>query len=210
MLALLAIGGMLWCIFVESKPSTGAIRTAMMAVLLIATSAELTMVAADVLRPSFVITIFLSNVWGSFDAILRYPVLQDMASLFVLKQFMLLLLKVVCSGLCFNDFEENGVWFFFALLLNVIALPFMYLVALPLDDELHHSRPDNWAEDVDVAIKAYRMITEPEVRRRCALTWKSIVRGFFRQLAGKSSTAATVIAHVDPILKRELSGRRHV
>jgi hypothetical protein len=107
------------------------------------------------------VAVTFCNMWGMVDAVLRYPTVYDIDTIFCTKQMILLVLKILSYVLGFGDIPRNFGWFMFAILVNVWTVPLLYITALPVCDDAPKPPSDL---DQDVLVKIWRFIVRPAVQ----------------------------------------------
>ena len=75
----------------ESKP--GHVRAVMFLLLSVIMAVEVGLAATGITSASTAYWSAFVNVWGGFDALLRYPVAHDLGSIFGIKQLLLIAIK---------------------------------------------------------------------------------------------------------------------
>lgn len=159
----LAYAGALWrwSSFLGRRPGLARVRGALLAVLAAATLAELGMCAAGHLQPWMAALILLINAWGPLDAVLRYPAVHDVDTFFTVKQVLLLCVKLVSFPFGFAELLDSLHLLVALSLLNFVALPVLYLVALPLDQSPEEQqRAAKGVPDVDLAVRLALLAAE--------------------------------------------------
>lgn len=109
--------------------------------------------------------VMLCDLWGSVDAILRYPSVYDFNSFFSLKQVVLLIAKTCSYAFGITNFNLPIAICLILVLLFTWLLPMMYLVALPFDEEDQLVKSD--ARDVDLLVHLWRLAVSSSKRRQC-------------------------------------------
>lgn len=165
-----------WTVFLdESSPSS--VRSCLYATLSIVQIIEFVIWYCDVTKPWLLIPMLLSNMWGLYDAIARFPVVHDVDSFFTLKQIILLAAKTISYPIGYRDIGRSPGWFLLALFINVWFLPLMFLMALPLGDaQFTNMRTDVVDEDLLFRIWAFRKKESREVyMRRIQRTYEDVL-----------------------------------
>jgi hypothetical protein len=110
----------------------------------------------------------LANAWGPLDAVLRYPVVHDMDSIFAMKQLMLLCGKLALFPFGFADLLGSLRTLALLWSLDFVVLPLMYLVALPLErSATEQRRLASGVNDVDLVFRLARAVASPPNRHAC-------------------------------------------
>lgn len=198
-----------WCVWLDKRPHPEHVRGAMFVVLLLATALELGLVAAGHLRWWMMWLLLSMNCWGSGDAVLRYPMLHDVDTFFTLKQLLLLPMKICCLALGFKNLAKSKLWFFHILLLNVVTLPLLYFLALPLDaTEAEQRLAVHDVVDEDICVRAARFVIGRN-RQRCGVTaCRKRAHGVALSLARRFRLASWILSRfLPPMASRELRGR---
>ncbi|CAJ1342736.1 unnamed protein product [Effrenium voratum] len=109
------------------------VKSAMMLLWLILTCMDWNVWRAN--RGSFWLlsVLVMTNVWGWLDAVLRYPVLHDVDSFFVIKQLGVILLKMSWLITVFSQKKLSASGFVASAMLTIV-LPMFYCMLLPLDE----------------------------------------------------------------------------
>merc|ERR1719401_696866 len=142
-------------------------RTIMLVVLVLSMITDVVLFAVGVAALWMVVVLTIVSVWGSVDAVLRFPSLHACDSWFTAKQTCILLLKIVLYAFGFVDLHNSKLWFFSLLLINVVGLPLMYILALPLDEKFSDEQMKGLlAVDVDIAARLWRAVATPEGRQQ--------------------------------------------
>lgn len=161
-------GGILWVFYVDSRPKTSRTRFVLYSALSFAVGLELALYMQQLLLWWVLPAIIITNCWGMLDAVLRFPVLHNLFGWFTAKQLCLLFVKVVCYTWSFVSIWGGGLWFVAMVLLNILGLPLMYLVALPLDDSTEEQEDAaNGVLDEDIAVRLARFAMNAEERHAC-------------------------------------------
>lgn len=182
----------LWGSFLDSHEHNPAmIRFVMVAILVLLTLCEMSFSAFGWTHQWVVWVSLVVNIWGSFDACLRFPVAHDLESAFFWKQSVLLSVKSLSYAFGIVHYGQ-GMWKFLLVLLIIIwGLPVLYLIALPLDpaDQV----PADDRHDVDVAVKTWRLITCHQDRQRALSTCKTLLTRSLFSFSQCSPTARVVL-----------------
>jgi len=137
-----------WTVFLEDAKPT-SVRRLLYCALGIVCVIEFSIWYADILKPSLLVPMLLTNVWGMYDAIARFPVVHDVDSFFTLKEIVLVAGKTLGYALGFRDIGRAAGWFLLCLFSNVWFVPLIYLMALPIGDPVQqNSRIDIDDEDL--------------------------------------------------------------
>lgn len=201
-------GGILWCLYLEYRPEPEQVRFGMLFVLAITTIAEFALCASATLKWWMWPVIFLTNIWGFLDAVLRFPVVHDFDTAFSCKQVLLLVVKVGAGLFGFIDFRQNWVWFFLMILVDICTLPLMYFLALPLDEDPKEQRmAASCVEDVDLAVRVVRLITNKEARKECILGCRRRSHKATLDFARTSTLTSRMLKGVSQSYERELRVR---
>lgn len=142
-----------WSTFIESAKPASA-RLGLYITLLVIAIGEIMLWYFDFLRWYAVIWMGICNFWGMLDAILRYPVVHDLDSMFSIKQIVLLGTKTMVFGIGYNSVSKTPLTFILALFLCNWTLPLMYVMALPIGDtRMQSAKTDR--RDMDIMVKVY-------------------------------------------------------
>jgi len=133
------------------------------------------------MRLPAVVVMMVATLWGHLDAVLRFPVLHDPESFFVIKVCACWLLKILCLALGFKELTRDSLTLLAFIVVEVVVLPGTYLLSLPLDDCLLTQRAAAYdVTDVDIAVRVWTLIIDG--RERAAL-WHAVRRKFRRMVA---------------------------
>jgi hypothetical protein len=149
----------------------GRIRAMMFLILSFVTSVEMSMCARGITHPWVAYFSLVANLWGGFDALLRYPAAHSLDSTFTVKQLFLMTAKTVAYGVGLVNFRIHAGLFFVELLLNIWGLMVLFLMALPLNEREQVARDSDY--DVDLMIRVWQLATVSHERRRCVSTCKT-------------------------------------
>jgi len=180
-------------------------RTALFVVWVVATGLELCCWWAKFTTWWMAVATIVHSIWGWLDAILRFPKLHDVESLFTLKHVCLMLLKMLLLAFGMTNLQKNALYFLGLLFLNMM-LPVIYLLMLPLDDEAVYQRIySHGVVDEDIAIRMFRVLANPTQNWfKC----KRQAEAAFFGLMSKSPKATEVARGLSPKSKRMLSRER--
>ena len=118
-------------------------------------------------RPYFLTTVLVVNIWAYFDAIIRYPSVPQLESVFCLKLLASVVVKTVAYSIGFLDIHKWALLFLSALFLNVWLLPVLYVLAVPYGD------PSPFRKDRDLLHTLLLLVID---RRERVSLWESISR----------------------------------
>mmetsp|Transcript_2707 Transcript_2707/g.6360 ORF Transcript_2707/g.6360 Transcript_2707/m.6360 type:complete len:221 (+) Transcript_2707:36-698(+) len=143
------------------------------------------------------------NVWGLFDAFLRFPIVHDLDSFFAAKQVFLILFKVTGYLLGFRSLTKHLAWVVLILLLNVCTVPIVWLTALPIGDvNSYHQKHD--VTDQDLALRLWCALMVPSERAVAVAHIKGSVRKFLASAAIAVPMLKPIVLRMDPALVRVL------
>mmetsp|Transcript_57560 Transcript_57560/g.124461 ORF Transcript_57560/g.124461 Transcript_57560/m.124461 type:complete len:291 (-) Transcript_57560:70-942(-) len=206
MLLLITCGGTLWCFYLEYQPDPRRVRAIMLCVLGPAVAAELSLVWIQQFYKWMILVLLLINFWGPLDAVLRYPVVHDFETLFSLKQILLIIAKITSYAFGLKDFYAGRFWFFGLLMLNIMGLPILYFLALPLDDSPEEQRSARESVvDEDIALRVARLMTDAEERRSSWRACRRRAHVLAISAASASPLLGKVLCWLDPSYKRLLN-----
>jgi hypothetical protein len=103
--------------------------------------------------------LLFTNVWGQLDAVLRFPLLHDIDSLFLVKNSLVLIVKVLWFTCAFVQSDVKYPLWYLVFFLWQLVLYVVYVVLLPLDDSDLDQRlavAGVGVEDVDICILLVR------------------------------------------------------
>jgi len=147
------------------------VRSAMLAILVLLTLCEMSFSTYGWTHQWVALVSLVVNLWGSFDACLRFPAAHGVESVFFWKQAGLLIVKTLSYAFGIVDFRQDMVKFLLVLLIIIWGLPVLYLIALPLDPAEQVAADER--DDVDIAVKIWQLITCHQDRKRCLSTCKT-------------------------------------
>eukprot|EP00931_Biecheleriopsis_adriatica_P078643 TRINITY_DN52072_c0_g1_i1.p1 TRINITY_DN52072_c0_g1~~TRINITY_DN52072_c0_g1_i1.p1 ORF type:complete len:206 (+),score=27.76 TRINITY_DN52072_c0_g1_i1:62-679(+) len=145
------------------------------------------------------IGLVITNVWGWLDAVLRFPILHEMDSLFVIKQLFMLLLKFAWLIMVYMRKKANPIAFVFCCMLAVIA-PMIYTMVLPIDEsEKTYNLIRSTYVDEDIAVRIWRVIGNPRESLRAfnRMRHKAMKRSL-EEIAERSPAMAAKISDMSP------------
>jgi len=155
------------------------VRASMFLVVVLVATTELILVLSGVVAPWVLLVSLTANIWGSFDAVLRFPATHELESLFSAKQFMLLFAKTVAFIYGFESVRLHLGKAICVLLFNIWCLPVLYLMAMPLDACEHVHSDDDY--DVDLLYRLWQLAVHGPERRKalatCRKWWFGKLRG---------------------------------
>lgn len=121
--------------------------------------------------------LLVCDMLGMCDAILRYPVVHDLDSLFSLKQLLLLGIKTCAHALGWRNVGKTATTFLVCICLCCWSIPLGYLMALPIGDtraQIGSQRAE--VRDYDISFKIYYVCgsiifgkTHPDFREGAAI-----------------------------------------
>jgi hypothetical protein len=211
-LGFIALGVIIWlwgCFLDIYEHHPARVRLAMLSVLGFASILEVEF-AAYGLTCSWVaaVSVFV-NLWGSLDALLRFPASHDLESLFAAKQFILLMAKTFAYAFGINNFRHHVGAFLVILLILIWGLPVLYLMALPLDPAEQVAADDR--DDVDRVVRVWSLTTCESERQRCLGTCKKWLHRRLFNASQESPLAKMALCAASPSYKRAFTkGRRSV
>mmetsp|Transcript_72860 Transcript_72860/g.152131 ORF Transcript_72860/g.152131 Transcript_72860/m.152131 type:complete len:229 (+) Transcript_72860:224-910(+) len=161
----------IWGNFLDKHEHDPARVRAMMFLILCTTvGTELGLHAATLTTMSAALTSLVVAVWGGVDALLRFPASHELESLFAAKQFSLLIFKTVVYVIGMSNFRSH-----LAVFMLVFAwtwlMPVLYAMALPMDP--FEQVLQNDANDVDVAVRMWRLAVNTHERKTCLVSCRA-------------------------------------
>jgi len=195
---LFCIGGVVWCLYIESRPEIHVLRSWMWGLLACNLCVELS-ICNSYFAWWVVPTMVFIALWGSLDAVLRFPIMHSLTSFFTLKQLMLLVAKSVCYVLGVNSYRRHSggvLWVCVMILLNVIGLPIMYMLAFPYDFE--NADEVASASDADIVVKVMYMVANPKGRLECRFMLRRWAMDAGQLFAGRYPVLAEAICRQAP------------
>eukprot|EP00927_Polykrikos_kofoidii_P005680 TRINITY_DN12251_c0_g1_i1.p1 TRINITY_DN12251_c0_g1~~TRINITY_DN12251_c0_g1_i1.p1 ORF type:complete len:268 (-),score=16.79 TRINITY_DN12251_c0_g1_i1:91-894(-) len=191
------------CVYLDYNPTAGRLRCIMYSLIISATLLELGLCATDTLHWSVAIVVIISSLWGSLDAILRFPVFHDFDTIFTLKQIILIGIKILAFGLGIS----SKIWFYVLFMIEVLFFPLIYYVNLQLDDS-ERFRAVSEVVDDDILCRVGAFFTNTRDRRRDIMNCRRRVRSVIAKLALRSQMARQLLRCTDPASGRALSSRK--
>jgi len=146
-----------WASFLDlHEHNTGKVRSTMLAILVVAMLCELGFWQCGLTHWWVLVVSLLVNLWGWFDALVRFPVVHDVNSVFAVKQCLLLVTKTLSYGFGLVSLRQHMSEFVLILFLFIWGLPVLYLMALPL-----HSGEQAATDacNVDLTVRMWRLST---------------------------------------------------
>jgi len=204
-LSIVGCGGAIWgwCAYLERRPTYEQMRNKMLALLAAVTVFELSLCLLSDVHWWMTPLLLVTNTWGLLDAVIRFPVAYDLDTFFSLKQIALLISKMFVYTFGFVDVHENKVVVFVSLLVNIIAMPLVYFLALPLEEE-EAAAPAGRVVDVDIAVRLMRIAFDTQERQEFLLVCRRRSRSMLAWLGRASPCAGEVLLHADPSMRRVL------
>ncbi|CAE8606086.1 unnamed protein product [Polarella glacialis] len=141
--------------------------------------------------PWSILVLVLTNGWGWLDAVVRYPIIHDIDSLFTLKNLLLILLKILWLILIFMRNKENPVMFVVGSMLAIVV-PMFYAMFLPLDEtEKAYNLIKSAYSDDDIGLRLWIFLRDPRagVLALNRMRYRAVKRGL-EELAERSPAAA--------------------
>mmetsp|Transcript_7050 Transcript_7050/g.15173 ORF Transcript_7050/g.15173 Transcript_7050/m.15173 type:complete len:215 (-) Transcript_7050:24-668(-) len=186
-LVALGIAAAVWSHYIDIHINDlRAVRAAMVLILLLAFTIELVSTALGTTSWWWPALCFIVDFWGGLDAILRFPAQHQGSSLCSVKQLTLQMAKAVGLPFSFRNFRPNVCIFVIAFILDVIALPLLYVMAVPLDPAKQVALDEGG--DVDLVVRVWRLaqggISTPRqhIARSVSLTRTALCAGWCRRL----------------------------
>mmetsp|Transcript_75162 Transcript_75162/g.148740 ORF Transcript_75162/g.148740 Transcript_75162/m.148740 type:complete len:204 (-) Transcript_75162:71-682(-) len=174
-------------------------RAGLLAVWVVVTGLEFSCWWTQITRWWWAIVIIVHSIWGWLDAILRFPKLHDLESLFALKHICLILIKMPLLAFAMKNLQKHVLQFIGLLFMNMV-LPVIYLIMLPLDDDPIHQRMySHGVVNEDIAIRICRFFANPASNWfRCKRKAEATLLG----LVSRSPRAAEMARGLSPTNKR--------
>lgn len=177
-----------WSYYIESRrPYPDMVRRLLALFVLILTVWEWSFISRGALLRWTLPVILVVNSWGFLDAVLRFPVIHDLNSNFTMKNCILLGVKVILLpiGCSRPMLLENTIPMIGMAMFNLVGIPALYLIALPLDDDDQQQREKaSDVVDVDVAKRAYLIARNGERRASFSEKVKKSARNNAKSLLG--------------------------
>jgi hypothetical protein len=124
---------------------------------------------------------------GYLDAIIRFPMVPQLESIFCLKLVSSVVGKTIAYSMGFIDIHNWALLFLSVLFLNVWLLPVLYVLIVPYGD----SSP--FRKDRDILIRLYRFI----VNKRHRQDTLTSLRTFFRIPISPSRSEVIKVTSID-------------
>jgi len=196
-----------WGSFLDAHEHNPArVRSVMMAILALLTLCEMSFAKSGWTYKWLALVSLVVNLWGSFDACLRFPAAHDSESVFFWKQAGLLIVKTLSYAFGIVDIEQHMGKFFLVLLIIIWGFPVLYLMALPLDPAEQVAADER--DDVDIAIKIWQLITSHQDRQRCLSTCKTSLQRCLFSISQRSPIARVALCIVNSSHRRAYSKGR--
>uniref|UniRef100_A0A7S1WVF9 Uncharacterized protein n=1 Tax=Alexandrium catenella TaxID=2925 RepID=A0A7S1WVF9_ALECA len=190
-----------WSLYLETRPSFEQMRGYMLAMLAAVTAYEMSLCLTLDVHWWMCPLVLVANAWGLLDAVVRFPVVHDLDTPFSVKQLALLLCKVAACAFGFVDVHGSKVSIFTSLLVNIIAMPLIYFLALPLEEE-EAAAPAGRVVDVDIAVRLVQILSDTQERQEFLLGFRRRARVSLAWLARTSPCTAEVLVRADPSMKK--------
>jgi len=196
----------LWGVILDRhEHDPGRVKGFMLLGLIAATSLEMSLSSRGITQPAVLAVALVANFWGGCDAVLRFPAAHRLESFFGKKQVLLMAAKTCAYFLGLVRFGSSFNLFLSLLLTNIWGLPFLYLMALPMDPKEQVLDSD---ADIDVMVKVWRLAVRSEERRQClascAMWWRRTLMTFSEQ---QSPLALLVLSATSAGQRRRLRKR---
>jgi len=161
----------------EGQPYPETTRRVLFLIVAALSAVELYHVLAGYLSIWMVWVILVSSVWGFLDAVLRYPLVYDPGSFFVMKQCLLLCLKVVCMACGLQVVDCEGILRLLVLFVVNTSLPLLYTLALPISANPVDQRLAAYdVVDVDIALRVLELTNSRQWKQERCSSLKKCVR----------------------------------
>lgn len=196
-----------WGSFLDThEHSPAKVRSAMLIILGIVSLCDASFAFFGLTHHWAACVVLASNLWGSLDALLRFPAAHDLESFFTVKQLLLLFANIFAYAFGIIGFRAHTNEFVAILILRIWALPVLYLMALPLNPA--NQVADNDRDDVDLVVRVWELSTCRTERQRCLKTCRAwFHRGLFA-VSKQSHMAKTAICAASPLYRRAFSKER--
>jgi len=195
-----------WALFLDvveqREHSPAKVRAAMFSILFAAMMCESAFLFCGFTHRWVIVVSLLVNLWGWLDALLRFPVVHDVQSVFTAKQFLLLVLKTLSYAFGIIGLSDHIGKFLLLVMINIWGMPVLYLMALPLHD---YAEPDE--RDVDLVLRVWQFTTCKTDRQQCLRTCKNWLhrRLFDVSLRCDSPTVRSAVCAASPVCRRAFS-----
>jgi len=197
-----------WAFWLERwHPYPEKVRRFLLLAVLLLTLLETWFIWSRRLRAWMWLPILLVNGWGYLDAVLRFPVVHDIESLFTVKNLLLLAFKVAMLAFGFRRLDRvtSACCMLGLVIMNLLGMPALYLIALPMDDTLLEQRiAAHDVNDVDLAQSLFRFMTSSKQRQESMSHVKKQLR-MSLQMILKTPLMAKVEEAMSPTYRKPIS-----
>lgn len=199
-----------WLWWMENcQPYYEQTRFVLFVIVTLLTIYETYLIWAGVMCEWMYLPLLICNLWGYMDAVYRFPLVHEAFSRFHLKMLSVLLLKIAFIPACLPNIGRNihnALTLLALILWNLIALPGLYIAALPVDSsdqEMREAAHD--VVDVDPVARALQFVTDKEFRKE---KWEASARQLRSTaiiLVDNSDTAQRIFEGLSPKRMQSLS-----
>jgi hypothetical protein len=202
-LTMLGLTVWLWASFLDShEHNTRKVRSMMLTFLAVAMMCELGFWQCGLIQTWVLMVSLLVNLWGWLDALLRFPVVHEVDSLFGAKQGLLLVVKTLSYGFGIIELREHIGAFLLMVFLDIWGPPVLYLMALPL-------RPSKQAAldtcDVDLTVRMWRLTTCRCERQRFVRSCRHLLDRCLFAVSQHSPIMKVALCAASPAYRRVFS-----
>lgn len=175
----------------KRQPYPETTRRALFLIVAVLSTAELYHVWVGYMCGWMVWVILVSSVWGFLDAVMRFPLVYQPGSFFVLKQCTLLCFKVVCMACGLQVVDCDGILRLLVLFAVNAALPLLYTLALPISANPVDQRLAAYdVVDVDIVFRVLELTNSRQWKEERCSSLKKCVRRIALNIVNNSSPAA--------------------
>lgn len=155
--------------------------------------------------------VVLFNAWSGLDGLLRFPAVHDFDSFFTFKQGVMLIVRIGIYMTAFWWLVDNRLFLLASFLQTVVALPLMYILALPLDESLERQveAADSVVDD-DIMVRAWHFLSDPEERRDCLQAYRRHFLSMAVLLVQWLPPARGLLAWLDPAVGKALRAKNRI
>lgn len=197
----------LWPDFVDSNEPP-RVRNGLHVIHTVQNVIEVSIWLSGAVKGWVILLIIVANAWGMMDALLRFPIIHDIDSLFGIKQIALIAAKLIGYAMGFRNVGQHIGWFILTILTCVLSMPILWLTALPFGDVSVYAKTD--AVDEDLAFRLWKAWKDPVERAAALAGSKKVFRQFAVQTVKILPFMKPIVCKLDPALSRVLGSKPSV
>jgi len=184
-----------WTTWVETyQPYPEKLRRVLFVVVICMTAVEGLMIFTGRIKFWLTYVLVLVNGWGYLDAVMRFPVVHSIYSVFTIKNVILLAIKIISLPFAYWNIAESA----FAatsllslIMMNMLGIPTAYMVSLPFEHpEMDQRIAAHDVDDVDILQQGYRLVFDGKRREEVNERLRKRMIGTSREVLGDSFTEA--------------------